>query len=304
MTIYKLDDSILSYVDEKPFKLEKDIQNLCEQNLESLLGLELVKSEFTVGNYRIDSLAYDKAQNSFVIIEYKRSDSRSVVDQGYAYLSTMLNNKADFVLEYNESRKTPLRKNNVEWSQSKVIFIAPSFNAYQKEAINFKDLPIELWEIKRYANNVVSFVQINPINSTESINTIKRDNKAIEKVNSEIKVYSEKYHLDGKPQEIIELYDNLKSYVLNFGDDVVIRAKKYYIGFIKKTNFCDIKFTRNNIKIYLNLKFGQLNDPMKLARDVSKIGTTGNGDYEILLFSTENLEYIVGLIKQSYNNKL
>lgn len=304
MTIYKLDDSILSYVDEKPFKLEKDIQNLCEQNLESLLGLELVKSEFTVGNYRIDSLAYDKAQNSFVIIEYKRSDSRSVVDQGYAYLSTMLNNKADFVLEYNESRKTPLRKNNVEWSQSKVIFIAPSFNAYQKEAINFKDLPIELWEIKRYANNVVSFVQINPINSTESINTIKRDNKAIEKVNSEIKVYSEKYHLDGKPQEIIELYDNLKSYVLNFGDDVVIRAKKYYIGFIKKTNFCDIQFTRNNIKIYLNLKFGQLNDPMKLARDVSKIGTTGNGDYEILLFSTENLEYIVGLIKQSYNNKL
>ncbi len=137
MSIYKLENKSLSYVDEKPFKLEKDIQNLCEQNLESLLGLELVKSEFTVGNYRIDSLAYDKAQNSFVIIEYKRSDSRSVVDQGYAYLSTMLNNKADFVLEYNESRKIPLRKNDIEWSQSRVVFIAPSFNAYQKEAINF-----------------------------------------------------------------------------------------------------------------------------------------------------------------------
>ena len=304
MTIYKLDDSTLSYVDEKPFKLEKDIQNLCEQNLESLLGLELVRSEFTVGNYRIDSLAYDNVQNSFVIIEYNRSDSRSVVDQGYAYLSTMLNNKADFVLEYNESRKIPLRKTDIEWSQSRVVFIAPSFNAYQKEAINFKDLPIQLWEIKRYANNVVSFAQINPINSTESINTIKRDNKEIEKVSSEIKVYSEDTHLEGKSQELIELYDNLKSYILNLGDNVIIRPTKMYIGFITKNNFCDIIIQKSRIKLWLNIPYNNLNDPMNLARDVSKIGTQGNGDCEISLHNSENLEYIIGLIKQSYNNKL
>ena len=44
--------------------------------------------------------------NSFVIIEYKKGSSYSVVDQGYTYLSTMLNNKSDFVLEYNESTES------------------------------------------------------------------------------------------------------------------------------------------------------------------------------------------------------
>ena len=62
-----------------------------------------MKSEFTLHNFRIDTLAFDEESKSFVIIEYKKDKSFSVVDQGYAYLSLMLNNKADFILEYNES---------------------------------------------------------------------------------------------------------------------------------------------------------------------------------------------------------
>jgi hypothetical protein len=73
----------------------------------------------------------------------------SVIDQGYAYLSLMLNNKADFILEYNENCKDTLKRDDLDWSQSRVIFISPVFNNYQKESINFKDLPFELWEVKR-----------------------------------------------------------------------------------------------------------------------------------------------------------
>jgi hypothetical protein len=91
-------------------------------------------------------MAYDNETNSFVIIEYKRDKNFSVIDQGYAYLSLMLNNKADFILEYNENQEKTLKRKDVDWSQSRVVFISPSFTSYQKEAINFKDLPIELWE--------------------------------------------------------------------------------------------------------------------------------------------------------------
>src|SRR5690606_32341252 len=118
----------------------------------TIFGLDFVRSEFPIGNFRIDTLAFDKDTSSFVIIEYKRDKNFSVVDQGYAYLSLMLNNKADFILEYNENNKNTLRRDAVDWSQSRVIFISPSFTTYQKEAINFKDLPIELWEVKRYSN--------------------------------------------------------------------------------------------------------------------------------------------------------
>jgi hypothetical protein len=99
---------------------------------------------------RIDSLALDTETNSFVIIEYKRGKSFSVIDQGYAYLSLMLNNKADFILEYFEKTGEQVKKNEISWSESRVIFVANSFTIHQRQAINFKDLPIELREAKKY----------------------------------------------------------------------------------------------------------------------------------------------------------
>ena len=66
-----------------------------------MFGYEFVKSELQLGNLRIDTLAFDNENRSFVIIEYKIDQSFSVIDQGYAYLGLLLNNKADFILEYN-----------------------------------------------------------------------------------------------------------------------------------------------------------------------------------------------------------
>ncbi len=73
----------ISEVKEKPFKLEKEIQKLFEANLNSIMGLEFVKSEFTIKNKRIDTLAFDTQSNAFIIIEYKRDKNMSVVDQGF-----------------------------------------------------------------------------------------------------------------------------------------------------------------------------------------------------------------------------
>ena len=84
--------------------------------------MRLVKSEFALQKFRIDTLAYDKEANAFVIIEYKRSKNYSVIDQGYAYLSLMLNNKSDFILEFNENLNSSLKRNDVDWSQSRVLF--------------------------------------------------------------------------------------------------------------------------------------------------------------------------------------
>lgn len=159
MALFKIDKS-LEYIKEKPFRLEKEIQLLTEDNIQIVFGLELVKSEFALNNFRIDSLAFDRDTKSFVIIEYKRDKNFSVIDQGYAYLSLMLNNKADFILEYNEGSEQSLNRKDVDWSQSRVIFISQAFTNYQREAINFKDLPIELWEVKRYENKTISYEQI------------------------------------------------------------------------------------------------------------------------------------------------
>jgi len=288
----------LESIKELPFKLEKEIQKISESNLEIIFGLYFVKSEFSLSGFRIDTLAFEKETSSFVIIEYKRDKNFSVIDQGYAYLSLMLNNKADFILEYNENCKDNLKKANVDWSQSKVIFVSPSFTPYQREAINFKDLPIELWEIKRYSNDSIIYNQIKTSGAQESIKTISKQDETIEKVSKEIKVYTEQEHLSKTSDETRELYEKFKNAILAL-DNIEIKPTKLYVAFIADSNIADVRLQQNGLKMWINLAKGELDDPKELSRDVSNVGHWGNGSYEIKIENEENLEYIMNLIKQS-----
>ncbi len=297
MAIYKIGKQ-LEYIKEKPFKLEKEIQNLTEYNLKTIFELDVVKSEFTLNKFRIDTLAFDKEANAFVIIEYKRDKNFSVIDQGYAYLSLMLNNKADFILEFNENNETTLKRNDVDWSQSRVLFISPAFTSYQKEAINFKDLPIELWQVKRYENNTVAYEQIQTAGAQESIKTISKSEQTISTVTKEIKVYSEQEHLENINEDIIDLYKRFKSAIQNL-DNLEVKPKKKYIAFVSGRNVIDILPQKKALKMWINMTKGELDDPKKIARDVSSTGHWGNGDYEIQVSNDDDLEYILSLVKQS-----
>lgn len=301
MALFKIEgNGQLENVKELNFKLEKDIQKLTETNLKLIFGLTFVKSEFSLNNFRIDTLAYDGEAKSFVIIEYKRDKNFSVIDQGYAYLSLMLNNKADFILEYNEISNQSLKRDEIDWTQSKVIFISPAFTTYQREAINFKDLPIELWEIKYYQNKTVFYNKIKTSGTQESIKTISGQNETIGSVSKEIKSYTEDEHLKRGTDEIKELYTSFRNYILNI-DEIEVKPKKKYIAFVAGTNVVDIHIQKNALKLWLNLKQGSLEDPKGIARDVSSTGHWGNGDYEIIVYNDENIDYIISLIKQSVN---
>ena len=297
MALYKIEKK-LEYIKEKPFRLEKEIQELTENNLKAIFGLEFVKSEFALNNFRIDTLAFDKEANAFVIIEYKRDKNFSVIDQGYAYLSLMLNNKADFILEFNENLDKTLKRTDVDWSQSRVLFVSPAFTNYQREAINFKDLPIELWEVKRFENTTVSYEQIQKAGAQESIKTISKSDKTIDNVAKEIKVYSEQEHLENASDEIKELYEKFKSAIQNL-DNLEIKPKKKYIAFVAGRNVIDILPQKKALKMWINMSKGELDDTKGITRDVSTTGHWGNGDYEIQIRDDENLEYILSLVKQS-----
>ena len=193
-----------------------------------------------------------------------------------------------------------LKRENIDWSQSRVIFISPQFTKYQKQAINFKDLPIELWEISKYENNTILFNQLKSPETSESIIKVSKRSDIVQRVSREIKIYTEDDHLQKIPEDIIETYKELKERILDLGDNIEIRPRKNYIGFIANTNFVDIHTQKSQIKIWINLTKGKLNDPKNLIRDVSKIGHWGNGDYEIIMKPDLDLDYIMTLIKQSY----
>lgn len=302
MLLFKNNKQTLSPLKEVPFKLERDLQKIFEDNLTEVAQLTLVKSEFMIKNYRLDTLAFDETAKAFVIIEYKKSNSNSVVDQGIAYLNLMLDYKAEFIIEYNERFNKSLLRSEVDWSQTKVMFVSPGFTVNQKQATNFKDLAIELWEVKQFEGEILT---VNPIKKSKTAPSIKQlqgaEDTELKKVVNEIKVYTEEDHLQGKSEEVKELYEAFKDSILNLANDTDIKPKKQEIGFTKNGKiFSDICVMKGSLKLWINLKREKLDDPKKLARDVSSIGHWGNGDFEIIIKDTKALEYIMSLVKQAF----
>ena len=298
MKIYTLNNTKLNEVDEKLFKLEREIQQLFEDNLDNVMGLTLVRSEFTIKNKRIDTLAYDKQTNAFIIIEYKRDKNISVIDQGFTYLSLMLENKADFIVEYNEQLKENLQRTNVDWTQTRVAFVSPSFTENQILATNFKDIAIELWEVKRYENNTIVINEVKKSRSAESIKPITQQNKELKRVTDEIVVYTEDDLLTAGSDETRELYYKFKDGILNLADDIQVIANKQYIAFRKNRNIVCMNIQKKQIRMWIGAKWGALDDAKSLAIDVSSTGHWGTGDYEVNVTNDKDLEYIMSLIKQ------
>lgn len=246
MPVFQLSNDKLIQIKEKRVDLERNIQRLTELNLETIFGLKFVSgslnSEFAVKaqeqDFYIDTLAYDEAQRSIVIIEYKKDKSFSVIDQGFAYLSTMLNHKADFILEINEKLKKNLTKKDIDWEQSKIIFISPEFTNYQRNAINFKDLPIFLYEVRLYENNLYEFDPIKPYRTTESIGSLSKD-KTIQSVSREVKVYTED-DVFGKSEKKMEFYKRLKEKLLSVEPTLNFHPTRLYVGVLKPNNWRNI----------------------------------------------------------------
>lgn len=298
MTVYAIKNNRLEEVHESPFKLEREIQALFEANLNEVMGLTLVRSEFTIKNKRIDTLAYDDLSKAFIIIEYKRDKNVSVVDQGFTYLGLMLENKADFVLEHQGQLNSALKTADVDWSQTRVAFVSPSFTDNQVQATNFKDIAIELWEVKRYTNGTVTIHPIKKSKSATSIKPLTQQNTELKAIADEIKVYSEDDHRATASEEIFELYEKYRDAILNLADGIEVKPQKHYIAFKKDGNVACLEMQKKKIKIYIGAKVGALDDPKGIAKDVSAIGHYGTGDYEVQVVNDNDLEYIMSLIKQ------
>ena len=299
MRLYQINKDKLINIKEESFKLERNMQKLIEENLETLMGLKVVKSEFSIKDRRFDTLAYDSEEKSFVIIEYKRDRNSGVVDQGIAYLHLLINNKAEAILEANERLGLQLKKSEINWEAMKVIFVASSFTDNQIESADDKGLPIELWEVKKYGQNCLAVNVIKKSGSNESINLLAQKSKVFKDVAKEVKVYTEQDHLNRVPEDIRELYNQFKEAILNLDSQIEVQAKKPYIAFKKdSSNVCDIEVWQKCLKIYANAKWGELDDSKKLFENVSKKGHWGNGNYRVVVSDSKNLEYIMSVLKQ------
>lgn len=280
---------------QNDFKNEKELQIFFEKNLKKILNYDFIETEFTVGNFRIDTLAFDEEANAFKIIEYKNVKNHSLVDQGYTYLKLLLERKADFVLKYNEKQKKSKTIDDIDWSQSRIVFVSPIYTPYQLNATDFKNIPVDLIKVTRYEEDIID---IDFIKKTSNVKIEEMEDNSNNTVNKEIKVYTEEDHISKLPDTIKKLYETLKNRILEL-DDIDIDVKKVYIAFKGNRNIVDMDFSRNRIRVTINMKKGTLEDPTNIAEDITEIGHWGNGDYRVDVYKEDDIDKVMPLIKQS-----
>jgi predicted transport protein len=79
---------------------------------------------------------------------------------------------------------------------------------------------------------------------------------------------------------------------------------KLYIAYKAETNFVDVVPLKSRLNLSLNVPLGGLVDPRGLAEDVSKLGRWGNGDYQVGLDESTDFDYVLGLVRQSFERQL
>ena len=292
---------------QSEFKLEKDIQTFVENHIPDILGeeYEFVCTEFPVGDFRIDSLAFNKETKSFIIIEDKKVENKSLVDQGLTYLKLLRDRKADFILKYNEIKKANYNVNDIDISQSKVLFFSPYYNRYQLYASDYQNIPFDLYKVTKYEEDIIDIEKIERTSKEKFNNDIFKELNQNTASNEEIKVYTEEDHLTRYGNEKInEIYEKFKDMVLSCGD-IDIDVKKIYIAFKGRRNITDVKFLKNSLEVSINAKVGQLSDPNKILKtyfyeDGTPIGHNGNGDYYYTLTNKDEIDLLIPFIKQSY----
>jgi len=275
---------------------------LVEENIEEVFNLKFVCSEFQLNNLRIDTLAFDEEDKSFVIIEYKRDKNQSVIDQGFSYLALMINNKADFILQYNECMKNNLKRDDVDWEQSKIIFISSHFTTYQRQAIEFKDLPMELWEVEKFENDLILFNEIRPTNAKESIKTVSK-NKTIQSVSREVRKYSVDDHFGDDWDESWQIYEKLRDRILEVDERVVESPRKIYIGYkIGSSVLCGLHIQKSKIILWLGrTRPEDLKDPDKrVTYRKNSFEHYNQHISDFYLTEEADVDYAIFLIRQVY----
>ena len=303
MPLYQLKQQKVHQIKPAAFKNEKELQKLFESNLEELLGVRFVASEFTTGDRqrgRIDSLGID-LDGTPVIVEYKKSSKDNVINQGLFYLDWLVDHKGDFTLVAQEKLGTDIE---IDWSSPRLILVAESFSEYDKYAVNRIGANIQLWTYRRYGDDFLFLESIFATTIQKASQKEKAADKETELENDEVEeiVYTLDDHLQGKPNETKILFDGLREriFALSGDGDIIEKPNKIYISYKHGKNFCEVQIQSNSLKMWLDIPYGELDDPNKIGRDVTKVGHHGTGTVETKLSSLSELDAVMYLIEQSY----
>lgn len=301
--------------------LEKPIQVLIEKNLNALLGVQFLASEFTTGKQhsgRIDSLGIDE-NGCPVIIEFKARKDENVINQGLYYLNWLMDHQGDFRVLVDQrlsSGDLPSRFKGmaIDFKAARVVCIAGDFTKFDIHAVQQINRNIELIRFTRFGDEILFLELVNgeelsqpsPIHPHPTPLGDPEPGKDVDPPpgpqHGTRKAKTVSQYLAQAPEDLQALYASLRDHLLSMGDDVQEKTNLDYVAFRRLKNFACLEVHNQPKRILVFLKVDPTSVEIQpdFTRDVRAIGHFGTGDLEVSIRSLADLEKAKPLILQSY----
>lgn len=277
--------------------LEKSLQDIFESNLEALLGVRFLASEFRTSNRgRMDTIGIDE-NNCPVIIEYKRSTNENIINQGLFYLDWLMDHQADFRLLVMDKLGKEV-SDQIEWSAPRLICIAGDFTKYDTHAVNQMNRNIELIRYLRFEGDLLLLEQLTSASADQpgSVAAVQKPKTG----STTYKTASE--YLAQSDQSLKDRFEAVRAYLLAIGDDVQEKTLKFYFAFRRIKNFAcvEVRPQTGKVLVYLKVNPDEVELEEGFTRDVRKIGHFGTGDLEVTISDSHDIERAKALFDASY----
>ena len=306
MPLFEVSGDNLQAVEQTNFSIEKDLQSIIEINLETVFNCRFVASEFSTGALhagRIDSLGLSE-ENNPVIIEYKKVESSELINQSLFYLHWIQDHQGDFEIAVQRILGNGVE---VDWSDTRVICIAPNYKKYDLHAVQVMGANIELWKYRLFKNNsfyLEEVFQAAKISASVQINGKNPVMVEAGKKAAQIRAtatYTFEEHLERKPDSIQALMHMIREFMVGLDPAIEEVPKKFYVAYKISQNIVCMEPQNKNIKLFLKLKANDVESPPKSYRDVTDIGHYGTGDTEFTVCSESEFDQVKPFIEKAYN---
>ena len=297
LKLFQTNAGTMSELESSAAPLEKGLQTQFEKNLDTLLGVRFLASEYaTTHGGRMDTLGID--ENGYpVIIEYKRDRSENVINQGLFYLDWLMDHRGDFEILVRD-RYGKEAAEAIEWSAPRLICIAADFTKYDEHAVKQMGRNIELVRYRKFGDDLLLLELLTAVSAaTSTSTTMPARNGSRPRKDKTVSEYMQ----DMGP-ELAELFADAETYLLARGDDVTKKVTQFYLAYRRIKNFAcvEVRPTLNQLKMFLKLDPDMVELEEGFSRDVRKIGHFGTGDLELTIGSHDDLERAKPLILRSY----
>lgn len=280
----------------QPVKLEKKLQSLVEKHLDTFLHVQLVATEYSTGKThagRIDTLGLDE---NFcpTIIEYKRSSNANVINQGLFYLDWLMDHQADVELLVLKllGQETA---DKIDWSAPRLLCIAEDFSRYDIHAVQQMNRNIELLKYAYFHEHNLLMLDL--------VNAVVAKTDADGEDGSTSKQYTtQTEYLEKASPQLKELYEAVRDYMTDLGDDVQERFLKWYIAYKRLKNIATVQLQtqKNSLLMWLPLDPDTITLEDGFSTDKRNVGHHGTGDLELLIRNLDDLEKAKPLIQKSF----